>query len=266
MKTFITELRAAVLSTLVLAVVCCGLYPVAVWAVAQIAFHDKANGSLITDATGTVRGSRLLGQPFAADKYFIPRPSAAGTGYDATSSGGSNLGPTSKKLFNGTVKGTSLASKEPGGALLPGPEVVDFDGLKLRVIGYCDQNGIAYQLMRDGKPVDSKLFKDAKGEYDQVKLIKAFNDDATPDAKAVTVVPASPIPADAVTASASGLDPHISQTNALIQAPRVAKTRNISLDKVKELIVAHTDKPDLGILGESGVNVLTLNLALDAIK
>ncbi len=259
MKAFFSELRGAVLSTLILAVVCCGLYPVVVWGCAQALFHDKANGSLITDASGTVRGSRLLGQGFSSDKYFIPRASAAGNGYDATSSGGSNLGPTSKKLTNGTIKLTAIAS---GSELQPGPDVVDYDGLKLRIISYCDQNGIAYELLREGRPVDAPSFKDAKGEYDQVKLIKAFNDDARP----LTVHSSKPLPADAITASGSGLDPHISPANALLQAPRVARLRQLSLDKVNDLIAANTDKPDLGLLGEPGVNVLALNLALDAVK
>lgn len=262
MKALFSELRGAVVSTLVLAVVCCGLYPVVVWGLAQAVFHDKANGSLITDAAGTVRGSRLIGQGFGSDKYFIPRPSAAGNGYDATSSSGSNLGPTSKKLTNGTVKGTALLPAKAGGPLQPGPDIVDYDGLKLRIIGYCDQNGIAYQLMRDGKPVDPKAFKDAKGDYDQVKLINAFNDDTRP----LTVLASSPLPADAVTASASGLDPHISPRNAEIQAPRVARARGIALEKIKEMIVSSTDKPAFGILGDPGVNVLTLNLALDAFR
>ena len=266
MKALFSEIRGAIVSTLILAVVCCGIYPVIVWGIAQAAFHDKANGSLIVDASGTVRGSRLLAQGFSSDKYFIPRTSAAGNGYDGTSSGGSNLGPTSKKLVNGTVKGTVLAAAKPGGAFQPGPDVVDYDGLKLRIIGYCDQNGIAYQLIRDGKPVDPKTFKDAKGEYDQVKLINAFNDDAKPESKPLTVVAGASIPADAITASGSGLDPHISLGNADLQAPRVAKTRNMPLDKVKELIAANTDKAGLGILGEAGVNVLKLNLALDGVK
>src|SRR5712691_1543373 len=98
MKSLFSEFRAAVLVTLALAVVCCGLYPLVVFGIAQLAFHEKANGSLIVDSSGTVRGSRLLGQQFTADKYFHARPSAAGNGYDATSSGGSNLGPTSQKL------------------------------------------------------------------------------------------------------------------------------------------------------------------------
>src|SRR6266487_5999290 len=99
MKEFFAELRSAVLVTFVFAVVCCGLYPLVVYGFAQALFHDKANGSLIADATGTPRGSRLIGQQFTADKYFHSRPSAAGNGYDAANSSGSNLGPTSQKLI-----------------------------------------------------------------------------------------------------------------------------------------------------------------------
>ena len=266
MKSLVSDIRGSIVSTLVLAVVCCGLYPVIVWGIGQTVFHDKANGSLITDAGGTIHGSRLLAQGFSSDKYFIPRQSAAGTGYDATSSGGSNLGPTSKKLLNGTVKSTLLPATKAGGELQPGPDIVDYDGLKLRVIGYCDQNGIPYQLIRDGKPVDPKTFKDAKDNYDQVKLINAFNDDAKPESKPLTVIPSVPLPADAITASASGLDPHISLKNAEIQSPRVAKARGIPESKVKELIQSNTDPASLGIFGEPGVNVLALNLALDEIK
>jgi K+-transporting ATPase ATPase C chain len=97
-------------------------------------------------------------------------------------------------------------------------------------------------------------------------LINAFNDDAKPESKPLTIIAGTPIPADAVTASGSGLDPHISQANAELQAPRVAKTRNITLDRVRELITTNTDQPDLGILGNAGVNVLKLNLALDTLK
>jgi K+-transporting ATPase ATPase C chain len=125
------------------------------------------------------------------DKYFHTRPSAAGNGYDGTSSGGSNLGPTSKKLA---------------------------DSIAQNVADYRKQNGLA--------------------------------DNA-------------PVPADAVTASGSGLDPHISLHNAGLQAPRVAKTRGLTAEKVQELIRENTDTPDLGFLGEPGVNVLRLNLALD---
>ena len=98
MKEFFSNIRGAVVSTFVLAVVCCGLYPLIVFGISQLLFRDQANGSLIVSADGSVRGSKLLGQSFSDPKYFHPRPSAAGNGYDATSSGGSNLGPTSQKL------------------------------------------------------------------------------------------------------------------------------------------------------------------------
>jgi K+-transporting ATPase ATPase C chain len=191
MKEFFSHIRGAVVSTLVLAVVCCGLYPLVVFGIAQVAFRDKANGSLIVDKDGTVRGSKLLGQSFTDAKYFHPRPSAAGNGYDAANSSGSNLGPTSKKLN---------------------------DAIKDRVAAYRAENGL--------KETD-------------------------------------PIPADAVTASGSGLDPHISLRNAELQAGRVAKARNVPVEKIRELVRANTDPADLGILGEAGVNVLQLNLVLD---
>ncbi|MGO9584811.1 MAG: K(+)-transporting ATPase subunit C [Limisphaerales bacterium] len=191
MKNLFTELRSAVMVTLAFAVVCCGLYPLVVYGVAQVFFPDQANGSLIVDANGTVRGSQLLGQQFTADKYFQSRPSAAGNGYDATSSGGSNLGPTSSNLV------TTIAQ---------------------RITDYRTQNGLATN---------------------------------------------APVPADAVTASGSGLDPHISLRNAELQAPRVAKARNVSVEKVLALVRANTDPASLGFLGEPGVNVLKLNLALD---
>src|SRR5438046_3639768 len=111
MKEFFAELRSAVLVTFVFAVVCCGLYPLVVYGFAQALFHDKANGSLIADATGTPRGSRLIGQQFTADKYFHSRPSAAGNGYDAANSSGSNLGPTSQKL-NDAIKERIEADRE----------------------------------------------------------------------------------------------------------------------------------------------------------
>jgi K+-transporting ATPase ATPase C chain len=190
MKAMLLELRRAACATLALTVVCCGLYPLIVFGVAQLLFPDQANGSLIVDASG-VRGSRLIGQPFAADKYFHPRPSSAGTGYDPTSSGGSNLGPTSQKLR---------------------------DAIAQNITDYRAQNGLASN---------------------------------------------APVPADAVTGSASGLDPHISPGNARLQAERVAKARGLTLEDVRELIRQNTDPADLGILGDPGVNVLRLNLALD---
>ena len=259
MKTIIKEFGTAVIATIVLGIIVCGLYPLAVYAAGQLLFSHQANGSLIENSDHKIVGSELLGQNFTSAKYFQPRPSSAGTGYDASSSSGSNLGPTSKKFINGTTKSTALPPKEAGGAFLPGPDVVDFDGLKLRVLGYCDANGISYQLLQDGKPVAPKTFKNEKGDYDQVKLITAFNDDA----KTLTVKSEALIPGDAVTGSASGLDPHISVKNALLQAARVAKERKVSVDDVKSLIAKATDGPSLGIFGDAGVNVLKLNLTLD---
>lgn len=191
MKTLCLDIRAALVSTLILAAVCCGLYPVAVWGVAQWAFPHKANGSLIVAKDGTVRGSKLLGQGFAIAAYFHPRPSSAGNGYDAANSSGSNLGPTSQKLR---------------------------DVVKERVAAYRAENGL--------KDTDA-------------------------------------VPADAVTASASGLDPHISLYNARLQVARVAKARNLDASKVREILDRYTQGPDLGILGEARVNVLELNLELD---
>jgi K+-transporting ATPase ATPase C chain len=193
MKALFSDIRQALVSTVVFAVVLCGAYPVVVWGLGQLAFKDKANGSLITDKDGVVRGSALLAQNFTGAQYFHPRPSAAGAnGYDAASSGGSNLGPTSQKLH---------------------------DQIKERIAAYRTANGLS---------------ADAE------------------------------VPADAVTASSSGLDPHISVKNADLQAARVATARNnMSVEKVRELIKANTKNRGLGFLGEPGVNVLKLNLALD---
>ncbi len=259
MKTIIKEITTSILATLLFAVLLCGIYPVIVWGASQLLFSHQANGSLIEGSDRKIVGSELLGQNFTSSKYFQPRPSAAGSGYDAANSSGSNLGPTSKKFINGTTKSIAMAGKEAG-TVPPASDVVDFDGIKLRVLGYCDSNGIAYELLQDGKPVDQKTFKTDKAEYDQVKLITAFNDDAKP----LTIKPASLIPGDAVTASGSGLDPHISVKNALRQAARVAKERSLSVDVVKAEITKATAGAQFGILGEAGVNVLKVNLALDA--
>lgn len=259
MKNIIQNIITSLLATLLLGVVLCGIYPVLIYGVGQFLFPHQANGSLIENSSHQIVGSEWIGQNFTSAKYFQPRPSAAGTGYDATSSGGSNLGPTSKKLLNGTTKSTALPAPKAGGTPLPGPDVEDFDGIKIRVLSYCDANGIPYQLLQNGQVVDPKAYKTEKGDYDPVKLITAFNDDAKP----LTVKSGILIPGDAVTASASGLDPHISPKNAQIQAARVAKERNLSLDVVKGEIEKATDHPSLGILGETGVNVLKLNIALD---
>jgi K+-transporting ATPase ATPase C chain len=190
MKTLISELRISLLATLSLAVILCGLYPLVVWILAQGLFPTKANGSMIVQ-DGKIMGSSLIAQGFTDPKYFHPRPSAAGQGYDAASSGGSNLGPISKKLV---------------------------EAIGQRVMDYRAENHLA------------------------------------PDAV---------VPVDAVTASASGLDPHISLRNALLQAPRVARARGIGEKSILRQIEVHTEGRDLGILGEPRVNVLMLNLDLD---
>jgi len=260
MKTIVKDIITSVLATLIFAVICCGIYPLIVWGAGQLLFSHQANGSLIESGDRKIVGSEWIGQNFTSAKYFQPRPSSAGTGYDAANSSGSNLGPTSKKFINGTTKSIETIGPEADAKPKAAPDVVDFDGIKLRVLGYCDANGIDYQLIQDGKPVDPKTFKNEKGDYDQVKLITAFNDDAKP----LTVKPSVLIPGDAVTASGSGLDPHISVKNALLQAARVAKERKISEDVVKAEIQKATAGPQFGILGEAGVNVLKLNLALDS--
>ena len=190
MKELIADLRASLAVTLLLAIVCCAIYPVGVWGIAQAAFPKKAGGSLIRTG-GKVVGSSLLAQGFAGPGYFHPRPSAAGQGYDAANSSGTNLGPISKKLI---------------------------DGVRDRVAAYREENGLA------------------------------------PDA---------PVPADAVTASASGLDPHISVENAMLQSGRVARARGMSPEAVLQKVAAHTEGRALKILGEPRVNVLELNLDLD---
>src|ERR1700724_3719983 len=218
------------------------IYPVVVTGLSQVCFRDQANGSLIA-SNGQVVGSRLIGQNFSKPEYFHPRPSSAGSGYDASASSGSNLGPTSAKLVHGTTK---MDDKKN--------EVVDFDGINLRIVHYCLDNEIPYE---SSVPLDR--FKDAKGDLDEVKLIKAFSDDKAP----LVFTPKAPIPADAVTASASGLDPHISPDSARAQAARVAKTRGIQVAQAAQLIAQFTEGPDWGLLGEPRVNVLKLNLALD---
>jgi K+-transporting ATPase ATPase C chain len=134
MKTLLSYLKISCLLTAVLVVLLCGVYPLAVWAGAQLLFPRQANGSLVTDPDGTVRGSRLLGQSFVSDRYFQPRPSAAGTGYDATSSGGTNLGPTSAKLATG------VHAKDAAGRAVDDPG--NFDGIKDLVAAYRTSNGL----------------------------------------------------------------------------------------------------------------------------
>jgi K+-transporting ATPase ATPase C chain len=249
------HLWASLAATVILLVICCGIYPLIVWGLAQAIFPNQANGSLVKkDGTYTTKdseavGSSLLGQNFSAAQYFHPRPSSAGAGYDAANSSGSNLGPLSDKLLNGLVNTDDKSVKSLG-----------YDGVRLRTLHYAIDNGITFKTTQ---PLDG--FKDKDGNLDDIKLVEAFPHAGDPaDKKPLELTDFStPIPADAVTASGSGLDPHISVVNASLQKARVAKARGISEADLQKLIDHHTDGPDLGILGDAGVNVLMLNLALD---
>jgi K+-transporting ATPase ATPase C chain len=190
MRGFIRQLVPAVLAMALFTVALGVLYPLAVTGVAWVGFRDQARGSLV-ERDGVVVGSRLIGQHFTGAGYFHPRPSAAGAGYDATASGGSNLGPTNPELLEAVAR---------------------------RTVAYRAENGLAPEVA---------------------------------------------VPVDAVTASASGLDPHISVANARLQAPRVAAARGLAVDQVLGLVDDSTDGRALGILNDPGVNVLALNLALD---
>ena len=193
MKGFLKELRIAIIATILLAILTCGIYPLAVWVLGQGLFPRKANGSLVT-AQGQLIGSSLLAQGFGGARYFHPRPSAAGSGYDAARSGGTNWGPISKRLI---------------------------DAVRERIAAYRAENNLSS---------------------------------------------GTPVPADAVTTSASGLDPHVSVKNALLQAGRVAQARGLPVEAVIRKIEAHTEKRTFGILGEPRVNVLMLNCDLDGIR
>jgi len=218
------------------------LYPAVMTGLAQLIFPRQANGSLLT-VHGNIVGSSLIAQGFSKPEYFHPRPSAAGNGYDATASGGTNLGPTSAKLLRGTTKTDDK-----------GKEIVDFDGIDDRVVHYCIENGIPY---RSSIPLNQ--FQDSQGNLDDVKLIKAFNDPGSP----LVFTPDKPIPSDAVTGSSSGLDPDISPANAGMQLARVAKARGAAAAQVQTLIAQFTERPGWDFIGEPRVNVLLLNVALD---
>ena len=188
--TILKQVYTAIAMTVVLTVLLGIIYPLVVTGLARVMFPAKAGGSLI-EKDGKAIGSSLIGQPFTGPGYFHSRPSAAGAGYDATASGGTNLGPTSQKLM---------------------------DSIKTAAESLREEN------------------------------------------------PDSPIPIDMVTASASGLDPHITPAAAEFQVPRIAEERRINAEEVRRLVREHTEGRQLGLLGEPRVNVLELNLALNAVR
>jgi len=189
-RTVLPAIRIFVVLTVLTGLV----YPLVITAVAQLALPYQANGSLVRNSRGEVVGSELIGQVFSRPEYFHPRPSAAGDGYDAAASGGSNLGPTNRRLLAAVGE---------------------------RVLAFRQENGL-----------DSE----------------------------------TPVPADAVTASASGLDPHITPANAYLQVRRVARTRGLPEETVRELVDRFIEAPLFGFLGQPRVNVVKLNRALDELK
>jgi K+-transporting ATPase ATPase C chain len=204
------HLRPAIVLTAFFVVLTGLLFPGVIWAIGQAVFPSQANGSQVRDAKGNVIGSALIGQNFAKPEYFHPRPSAAGNGYDAANSSGTNLGPTSDKLIHGQKDDPTTKDVDES-----------FAGFNDLGKAYREENGL---------------------------------------------VPDALIPADAATRSGSGLDPDISIGNAELQVSRVAKARGWSENKVRGILAQNESGRALGLFGEPHVNVLLLNLALDAQK
>jgi K+-transporting ATPase ATPase C chain len=190
MKDLAVEFKRAVWAIILLSILLCGIYPLAVWGIGQLFFSEKANGSLLKREKEII-GSVLIAQQFTSPAYFHSRPSAVAYACSGALSGGSNLGPLSRALI---------------------------DQATARIINYRKENGLSAAFL---------------------------------------------IPADAITASASGLDPHISPANACAQAARVARARGLSKNQVRQVIQSVIEERQLGIFGEKRVNVLFLNLALD---
>jgi potassium-transporting ATPase KdpC subunit len=249
---FASFVRALVPSLVLTAVVAVGLglvYPLVVYGIGQVAFPSQADGSFIK-RDGVVVGSSLIGQNFLdkngnpLPQYFQPRPSDAGSGYNAQSSGASNLGPGDPRLVGNNPKNNPYATPSDP-ACVPVQATSSSGALEF------DKNGNpVYEKNPDGTYVC-----DPNTVPERVIAYRAFNH-----------VPSNvAVPVDAVTASGSGLDPDISVANADLQAPRVAAARGLPLSTVMNLVSKYTTDPFLGFIGESTVNVLELNLALDAL-
>ncbi|MBC8104067.1 MAG: K(+)-transporting ATPase subunit C [Cytophagales bacterium] len=200
------QLRPALMSVLAFTIITGLFFPFAITGISQVLFPKQARGSLI-EQNGKIIGSELIGQTFAQPGYFHSRPSAAGGGYDAGASSGSNLGPTSSKLIKGIEDDPATKDADES-----------YSGIPQLAVAYRKENNLAA--------------------------------DAS-------------VPADAVTRSASGLDPEISPENAALQAPRVAAARKLGEDAVRKLVDENTAGRTLGLFGEPRVNVVLLNLALD---
>ncbi|ANW66465.1 K+-transporting ATPase subunit C [Mycobacterium sp. djl-10] len=270
----------AALRMLLLLTVITGLvYPLLVWAVAQIpGLQDKADGSIV-EVDGTAVGSRLIGQLFTdaegnpLPQYFQSRPSAAGEGYDPMSTSASNLGPedivdtADRTSLLTDVCARSLAAAELDGADGARPFCTgDGVGAVLSVLGPRDTSGQVTQptaVVSVNQPCPATPFLSS---YQGV-TVQCNDGQDTSTGQLVAIQGAAPtdpqVPADAVTASGSGLDPDISPAYAQLQVERVARARGISAEQVRQIVDEHTEGRALGFMGEPAVNVLEVNLALD---